>query len=164
MTSINDQLQLIGLLDRIARSYPGGIPIASIRKPQAIQAAQPLSCVLISLGSLSVASESTAKLAQAICEKGLRLALESCSIRNFSDETIGDEDLGFIIRETGAAVLIVCGKQGGNRGVKEFNGALVLRSYALADVAASAEIKRRFWEDLKLVMPRLEALRSGGQG
>jgi len=151
MSLSDDRSQIIGLLDRVARLYPRGVPVRAIRNTPVTLNSKSTVCLLISLGAPEGLEDSMDKLAQAICTKGLRVPIEHCSIRGWSRPDITDEELTALISETSAFKVVVCGEPDGSICVKSIGDALVLRSYALSRIASDPDIKRLFWEDLKTV-------------
>jgi len=153
-----DQLgasQLAALLDRVGRSYPGGIPSAAIRASSKVTPEKALRCAIIVVGAAEPLDQNLSTLAQAICTKGLRLALEDCAIVAASSESCEGQALESLMGQIAAPVVIVCGGSMAPGTLKEVGGAVVLASHALPEVAQVVDTKRRFWEHLKLIIPRL---------
>jgi hypothetical protein len=147
--------QIAALLDRVSRLYPGGIPTAALRSAQKVSTVKALRCAIIAVGVPETLDQGLSTLAQAICTKGLRLTLEDCAILGAPMESCSGEALEGLVAKIAAPVVILCGGTLAPGTVKEISGAVVLTSHALSEVAQVVETKRRFWEHLKLIIPRL---------
>lgn len=148
-------IQLAALLDRVGRSYPGGIPSAAIRTPPTVVSERRFRCAILAVGASDPLDQSLAALAEAICTKGLRLELEECAILAASSESCEAQALERLVAKVAAPVVILCGGSIAPGTLKEVGDSVVLASHALLEVAQVVETKRRFWEHLKLIIPRL---------
>lgn len=155
MPLVKNTAQLLRFLDLQGRCYPGGIPKRLIRSAAHEQVVCPPQCALIQCGARDGLDERLSTLAGAVCTKGLRLPLERCLVRGFSGLEMSDRELETLVAEVGAPVLIICGKGLDPGRKRELQGAVVLFSYGLDQVAESGDIKRRFWEHLQTVIPHI---------
>jgi|GEM_PF-1748905 len=158
MASFNTNEEICGYLDKISRLYPSGIPRSLIPKViPTVAAAQPR-CALLYVVEEGAASEQLATLAGAICTKGLRVPLDHCVVRSVVSADIEGEGLAKLVSQVGAAVVVLCGSSLAPGEVAQLGGAVILTSFSLAQVGQNAEVKRQFWDHLKLVIPRIHSL------
>lgn len=156
MSSNNSAVGILGILDRLATLYPGGIPKALIRARSTRTNRQAFHCALVVASQAPFGAE-LLELAKAICAKGLKLSLDLCKIDTVSSEELATQDsIKALVTRQGADVVIICGGSATGGKLVEFpNGLSVLLTYSLDQVASDSETKRLFWGDLKLILPRL---------
>jgi len=155
MSTVTDTTTLAGLLDRVSRLYPFGVP-KQFLKPEACQVAGEQSrCALLHVGEDLNGNQKLTALAEAICTKGLRLSLEHCVLRSVSEAELNDQGLASLVAKIGAPVVIVCKESDQAGSIEELNGAVVLTSFPLNQIVDNVDVKRKFWEHLKLIIPRL---------
>ncbi len=156
MSSTNSSARTLGILDRSATLYPGGIPKALIRARSTRVSIQALHCALVVVSQAPLGAE-LLELAKAICTKGLKLSLDLCKIDTVSREELASQDsIKALVTRQGADVVIICGGSATGGKLVEFpNGLSALLTYSLDEVASDTEKKRLFWGDIKLILPRL---------
>jgi hypothetical protein len=155
MSSFTTSEELYGYLDKISRLYPGGIPRSSIpeAKPEATTVKP--RCALFYMTASGDAVEQLSILAEAICTKGLRVPLEQCVVRSIEAIDVTGDGLAQLVRQANSPVVVLCGSSLPAGKVSEVEGAVVLTSFSLEQVGQNADLKRQFWEHLKLVIPRI---------
>jgi hypothetical protein len=156
MSATHNTGQLLAILDKVARCYPGGIPRGAISAPHVQSKIAAVDCVLVALEPAGKLEERLRALAEAIGTKGLRLSAERFLVRSVPAGSFGDVELQALVPELAPKVMVVCGGGASPGTLVEVGDTLLLHSYGLSLIADSVDTKKRFWEHLKLVMPRLD--------
>jgi hypothetical protein len=167
----NNSGALSTFLRSVESLYPGGIPRALLRAARELPKVAPSAFILF-VEHVSDSSDEAAeqKLFQAIVEKGLSLPISSAELIYLRT----DDDSSLVvqvkeaIRRKGASCLVGLGARtarilcDSNLEFEtlrskwlEFENVPLLVSYPLSEVADQVSIKRRFWDDLKLVRTKL---------
>jgi len=141
--------QILSLLDKVAKLYPGGIPKSAVVAPMVNTTAQDHKRVLLLALSENSLEPALMTLAQAICIKGLKLPLAQCEIRSIAADSISRDEAVKIAQPIKFPIIIILG--GGNQpGTFEHSeGSNILWSYSITDIASDPIKKRDFWEQLK---------------
>ncbi len=159
------------LLRSVAQFYPGGIPrslFKAVREPAKILATSYVVFVQLPPSPANEAAER--KLFEAIIEKGLSLPISSADLHYFrsSDIAANIGEVKDIIAQRTPTCIVGLGSEtaklllGPDENFEasrskwfESEGVPVLISDGLSEIASDAAIKRRFWDDLKLVRAKL---------
>jgi hypothetical protein len=150
-----DQLsatQVLALLDKVAKLYPAGIPKAAVKSPGLSSKAQDVKRVLILAMSRDSLQTAEVALAQAICSKGLKIPVEQSEIRAVSKAEISRDEIIEISRSIKCPRILVLGESHIPGAFEQIDGAHILWSYSLADIASDPTRKRDFWEQLKMMI------------
>jgi hypothetical protein len=155
MTETLSTPQILGLLDRMAKLYPAGIPKNAIKKaPPATIMVSNKKLVLIAQSEKPLKDDERS-LAEAICTKGLKLPYEQCEILSLGADKLSIEVLNELSAKFLCRAILILGADKPVGTVETFNTTLTLWSYSLSEIASEPAKKREFWEQLKRVISAL---------
>lgn len=140
MTS--NPLELASFLDKVARAYPSGIPVAAVTQARHQPA---FACCFVLVSGSPAVSGTYAELIDAICTKGLKLDRSTCEVRVVSQV---EEDLASF----GAPLTVVLGSSRTPGSIEEPQGRRVLFSHSIEGIASNPNTKREFWGHLQALL------------
>lgn len=148
-------INIAGLLDKVRRLYPHGIPTAYIVKSsQAPTSVQALRCAFFILRDSVEMNKELHDLMSAICTKGLRVLREDCSVQILVKDATPHEQLEKCFSETSAPLQIVLGASQTPGTTTSTPTGTILYSHSLDLIASDVATKKEFWGHLQSVLPR----------
>jgi hypothetical protein len=153
VSNLPKEIHPLAYLDRIMGHYPAGVAVASIIRPQVaeqvVASGEQLARCLVFVvcdGEEGLAESETAML-EAICVKGLRLAMSQCVVRHVPKGSAVEGLLEREIKDLTPAVALVFGS--GAFEATPMGATAILRTYSLGELAQSAERKKQLWKEIQ---------------
>lgn len=152
----NEQpITIAGLLDKVRRLYPHGIPTAYIRATTALPDVVPTpTCAFFILRDSVEMNKSLHDLVDAICTKGLRVPREECSVLILPKDAVSGEQLEQYLSGTQAPLRVVLGGSSTPGATTSTPQGTILYTHSLDLIASDMAIKKDFWTHLQRVLPR----------